>query len=183
LSIRQSSFVVPEEKIARNFENMIAIDSNVFLRLAFEEAGWEHCGRLLDSVYSGEEDAIISAIQISELYTPFERANDNESRQKLAAEIEKSKIRIRVVDRNIAELSARLRSAQKTPQGDWLPLADSIILATALKEGADTLYTLDNDFSMIKERLRIMAPGMPLDEWQRNYGYGKKQRRKVSTKL
>ena len=150
----------------------------MFLRLAFEEAGWEHCGKLLDSVYSAEQSAVISAIQISELYTPFARANDNEGKEELAAEIEKLRIKIRVVDEEIARMSARIRATQKTPQGDWLAMADSIILATALKEGVDTFYTLDNDFSKVRERVKITAPGMSVEEWQKAYGYEKIKRKR-----
>jgi predicted nucleic acid-binding protein len=156
----------------------ISIDSNVFLRLAFEEAGWEHCGKLLDSIYSGEQDAVISAIQISELYTPFERANDNEAKEKLGAETEKSRIKIRVVDEEIARLSANIRASQKTPRGSWLALADSIILATALKEEVDTFYMLDVDFSKVKSPVKISAPYMSVEEWHRKYGYREKQERK-----
>jgi len=158
--------------------SLIAIDSNVFLRLVFEETGWEHCGKLLDSVYAGEHDAVISAIQISELYTPFERAKDDEVKQKIAEEIEKSRIRIRVVDEEIGKISARIRSTQRTPLGDWLALADSIILATALKEEVETFYTLDSDFLRVKEKIKIAAPDMPIEEWARIYGYQKKRKMK-----
>jgi len=151
----------------------------VFLRLAFEEAGWEHCGKLLDSVYSREQNAVISAIQISELYTPFARASDNEGKEKLAAEIEKLRIKVRVVDEEIARMSSSIRAAQKTPRGGSLALADSIILATALKEGVDVFYTLDDDFSKVREHVKIMAPGaMSVEEWQKAYGYEKTERRK-----
>ena len=154
----------------------ILIDSNIFLRLAFEEPGWEHCGKLLDSVYSGEHVAIISAIQLSELYTPFERANDDEAKEKLATEIKKLRIKVRVVDEEISRLSAQIRAKEKTPNGHWLALADSIILATALQEEASTLYTLDTDFSRIKGRVKITAPGMPIEEWGKTYGYKKRMR-------
>ncbi len=154
------------------------IDSNVFLRLVFEEPGWEECGRLLDAVYSGEREAIISAIQFSELYTPFERANDKEAREKLANEIAKSKIRVRSVDRQVAELSAHIRATEKTPRGSRLAFADSIILATALIEQADTLYTLDVDFSRVTGRVKITAPGMSIQEWDRMYGYRNRIRKR-----
>jgi len=158
----------------------IVIDSNIFLRLAFEEPGWEHCGKLLDSVYSGEQVATISAIQLSELYTPFERTNDKEAKEKLATEIRKSRIKIRVVDEEIARLSAQIRGTEKTPSGSWLALADSIILATAMREEAHTLYTLDKDFSGIKSRVKITAPGMTIEEWEETYAIQKRIRKNRS---
>jgi len=146
------------------------IDTTVFLRLAFEEPGWEHCGRLLDSVYSGEQKAVISAIQISELYTPFERAKDREGREKLAAVIERSRVKVVRVDDQIAGMSAQIRATEKTPKGNWLALADSMILATALTEQASTLYTLDMDFSRVSSRVKIVAPGMSLETWNETFG-------------
>ena len=147
----------------------IMIDTNIFLRLVFQEEGWERCGKLLDSVYSGRQEAIISAIQISELYTPFERAHDMETRDKISSEIKKSKIRIKKVDVEIAELSARIRATEKTPGGNFLALADSIILATALRERVETLYTLDMDYSKVKSKVNISAPEMSIEEWHRTY--------------
>ena len=148
----------------------LLIDTTVFLRLAFEEPGWERCGELIDSVYSREQECFISAIQISELFTPFERNNDTEAREKLDAEIEKSRIKVVPVDDEIAKISAHIRSTEKTPKGKWLALADSIILATALREEVSTLYTLDMDYARIKSRVKIVAPNMSLEAWNKTYG-------------
>ena len=158
----------------------IAIDTNVFLRIAFEEPGWEFCGRLLDSVYTGEQEALISAIQLSELYTPFERANDKEAKEKLSTEIKKSRIKIRAVDEEIALLSAHIRATEKTPNGNWLALADSIILATALSEEVVALYTLDVDFSRVKGRIKVSAPGMSIEDWEKKYGYHRLTKKRKS---
>jgi predicted nucleic acid-binding protein len=147
------------------------IDTNVFLRLVFEEPGWEECGKILDAAYTGELQGIVSAIQFSELYTPLERANDKEARKKLASEITKSRMKIRSVDRQVAEMSSRIRASEKTPGGRWLALADSIILATSLIEKAEILYTLDSDFSAVTAHVKITAPGMSIKEWNKLYGH------------
>ena len=62
------------------------IDTNVFLCLAFQDPGWEHCGRLLDEVYFGRVKCVISAIQLSELYIPFKRAGDLKGLERLKRE-------------------------------------------------------------------------------------------------
>jgi predicted nucleic acid-binding protein len=160
----------------------IAIDSNIFLNIAFEEPGWEHCGRLLDSVFFGEQNAIISVIQLSELYTPFERASDGQAKEKLSKEIKRSRIRIVSVDEEIASLSAHIRASEKTPSGDWLALADSIILATGLREKAVTLYSLDLDFSKVKRQIKITAPGMTLEQWDERFGQHKPKIRRQRKK-
>jgi predicted nucleic acid-binding protein len=147
----------------------IVIDTNVFLNIAFEEPGWEYCGRLLDSVFAGEQNAIISTIQLSELFTPFERTSDEEAKDKMSNEIKKSRIRIVAVDEEVASLSAHYRATEKTPSGGWLALADSIILATASREKAATLYSLDMDFSKVKGQVKVSAPGMTLEEWNEKF--------------
>lgn len=145
------------------------IDTNIFLRLAFEEPGWEQCGDLLDTIHSGKEDGVISALQLSELYTPFERTKDYNAKVAMKTEIEKLKLKVRSVDAEIAELSSEIRAIEKTPQGNWFPLADSIILATAIVENVETLFTIDTDFSKTK-RVRISAPGMSIETWIKRYG-------------
>ena len=145
------------------------IDTNIFLCLAFQDPGWEYCGKLLDDVYFGRIKCVISSIQLSELFTPFLRAGDREGLEALRKELIKLKVKIRVVDDRVAILSSKYRSTIRTPFNKWLPLADSIILATAKLERVDVLYTIDIDFYNVKD-VKISAPGMPLGEWIREFG-------------
>jgi len=153
----------------------VLIDTNVFLCLAFEDPGWEYCGKLLDDVYFGKIKCVISSIQLSELYTPFMRAGDEEGLKKLKEELKRLRIKIRVVDKDVAFLSSKYRSKIKTPENRWLPLADSIILATAKLENVDVLYTLDTDFYNVKE-VEVSAPFMSLKEWIRKFGTKQQKR-------
>lgn len=148
----------------------IVIDTNVFLRVAFEEPGWEYCGKLLDDVYSGQHDALMSSIQLSELFTPFERARDKEAREEMSIQLEKLRIRIKDVTREIAGLSAHIRATKRTPKGRWLALGDSIILATSQIEKVETLFTLDTDFSEVGGPVNVSAPGMSIEEWDKEFG-------------
>jgi len=151
------------------------IDTNIFLCLAFQDPGWEYCGKLLDDVYFGKIKCVISAIQLSELYTPFMRVGDEEGLKKLERELMKLRIKIRRVDENVAFLSSKYRSTIKTPENNWLPLADSIILATAKLERVDVLYTIDIDFYNVKD-VKISAPGMSLKEWIRKFGTSRQKK-------
>ena len=144
------------------------MDTGVFLCLAFEDPGWEQCGKLLDEVYAGKIKCLMSAIQLSELYTPFKRVGDAKGLKGMKKELEKLRPKIRDVDREVAELSSDFRSRVKTPRGRWLSMADSMLLATAKLEGAEKIYTLDTDFLSVKE-IEVSAPGMPLGEWVRRY--------------
>jgi len=153
----------------------VLIDTNVFLCLAFEDPGWEYCGKLLDDVYFGKIKCVISSIQLSELYTPFMRAGDEEGLKKLKEELKRLRIKIRVVDKDVAFLSSKYRSKIKTPENRWLPLADSIILATAKLENVDVLITLDTDFYNVKE-VEVSAPFMSLKEWIRKFGTKQQKR-------
>ena len=158
------------------------IDTNIFLCLAFQDPGWEYCGKLLDDVYFGKIKCVISAIQLSELYTPFMRVGDEEGLKKLERELMKLRIKIRRVDENVAFLSSKYRSTIKTPENNWLPLADSIILATAKLERVDVLYTIDIDFYNVKD-VKISAPGMSLKEWIRKFGTSRQKNFSEFSKL
>jgi len=145
------------------------IDTGIFFCVIFKESGYEYCKKLLDDVYYNKIRGVISTIQLSELYTPFRRAGDFKSLERIKAELFKLNLKVRNVDEEVADLSSIYRSSVKTPDDKWLPLADSIILATAVAEEVDVLYTIDIDFYNVKD-LKIMAPGMGLVEWVRKYG-------------
>ena len=56
-----------------------------------------------------------------------------------------------------------------------LPLADSIILATAKVEDVNVLYTIDTDFYNVKG-VKVMASGMELLEWIKKFETTDKRR-------
>mgnify|MGYP001097664777 CR=1 FL=1 len=145
------------------------IDTGIFLCLAFEDPGHQHCGKLLDKAFKGDITPLLSSIQLTELYTPFLRAKDPTGLQKMKEEIAKLEPRIRNVDREIAEKAAQYRSTIETPNGRWLALADSIILATSILEEAEILYTIDTNFANVQE-IKMKAPEMEIKEWLKQYG-------------
>jgi len=145
------------------------IDTGVFLSLAFEDPGYQHCGKLLDKAFKGDITPLLSSIQLTELFTPFLRAKDPTGLQKMKQEIAKLEPRIRNVDKEIAEKAAQYRSTIQTPNGKWIALADSIILATSILEKAEILYTTDTNFANIQE-IKVKAPEMEIKEWLKQYG-------------
>ena len=155
--------------------NICLIDTNVFLCLAFEDPGHVHCGKLLDRAYREEYKPLLSTIQITELYTPFLRAEDKQGLERMKNEIVRLRPRIRNVDQEIAETAAELRSTIRTPEGRWIALADSVILATATAEKAETLYTIDTDFANVNQ-MKVAAPEMELREWVKKYGTEKQKK-------
>jgi len=153
----------------RKNSSLRLVDTNIFLCLAFEDLGYIHCGELLDRTFTEERRLLLSSIQITELYTPFLRAQDSQGLEGMKSEIRKLQPKIRNVDWEIAETAAKLRSTIRTPEGRWLALADSIILATAIVEEAEGLYTIDTDFAKV-DQIRVRAPQMELKEWIERYG-------------
>lgn len=149
--------------------SLCLIDTGIFLCLAFEDPGYQHCGRLLDKVFGGDITLLLSSIQLTELYTPFLRVKDITGLQKMKQEIAKLEPKIRNVDKKIAEKAAEYRSTIRTPNGKWLALADSIILATSVLEEAEALYTIDPDFINVNQ-IKVKAPQMEIKEWTKQYG-------------
>lgn len=84
-------------------------------------------------------------------------------------EVIKLEPKIRNVDKEIAEKAAEYRSAIRTLDGKWLALADSIILATSILEEAEILYTIDTNFTNVKD-VKVKAPEMELKDWIKQYG-------------
>ncbi len=151
------------------------IDTGIFLCLAFEDAGYQQCGELLDQAYKGDFGILMSSLQLTELFTPFLRAGDSEGLRAIKHEIAKLEPKIRNVDREIAQKAAELRSSIRTSDGNWLALADSIILSTAILEQAETLYTIDPDFLNAQE-VQVMAPQMKIQDWIKLYGTTKQRK-------
>lgn len=151
------------------------IDTAIFLCLAFEDPGYQECGKLLDQVYEGDFTMLMSSLQLTELFTPFHRAGDSQGLRVIEQEIAKLEPKIRDVDREVAQKAAEFRSTIRTPDGNWLALADSIILSTAVVEKAETLYTIDPDFLNAQE-VQVMAPQTKIQDWIRLYGTTKQRK-------
>jgi len=150
------------------------IDTSIFLCLAFEDPGYQHCGGLLDEAFRGDFTPLISALQLTELYTPFLRVGDHQGLRKMKQEIAKLEPMVRNVNEEIAEKAAEYRFTVRTPDGKWLALADAIILSTAIAERAETLYTIDTDFAKVQQ-IKVMAPKMEMKSWIKQYGTPRQQ--------
>ena len=95
-------------------------------------------GEKVKKYIEGKEKAIISAINIAEVYRWILRFYDEEiAKEKI--NVMKERCFIIPVDEEIAIMAAKIRHEEK------LGLGDAIIYATAKKEGA-ILLTGDNDF-------------------------------------
>lgn len=118
---------------------------------------------------------LMSCIELTELFTPFLRAGDQEGLRAIKQEIAKLEPKIRNVDGEIAQKAAEFRSTVRTPDGNWLVLADFIILSTAVVEQAETLYTIDPDF-LNAQQVQVTAPQMKLQDWIKMYGTMKQKK-------
>ena len=95
-------------------------------------------GEKVKKYIEGKEKAIISVINIAEVYRWILRFYDEEiAKEKI--NVMKERCFIIPVDEEIAIMAAKIRHEEK------LGLGDTIIYATAKKEGA-ILLTRDNDF-------------------------------------
>ncbi|MBO3804316.1 MAG: type II toxin-antitoxin system VapC family toxin [Candidatus Brockarchaeota archaeon] len=95
----------------------------------------------------GEDQAIVSAINLAEVYHWILRSYDERIAERKRATIEKRCFVI-PVDRTIAIEAAKIK------RGQGLALADSLILATARISGAKVV-TGDEDFRQLPETIFI----------------------------
>ena len=116
----------------------IALDSNVLIYL-LEDRGplAEAAGALVDSIESGERDAVMSAIAIAEILAGPARAGDAQAFEITADALRDLRIEVVPVDASTAEDSAWIRGSL------GVSLTDAVHLATARNAGATAFVTND----------------------------------------
>ena len=131
----------------------IALDTNIliyFLEGIEPQAG--KVEEVLSRFMKAESEGIISTVTVAEVLTGFYRAGDENRAlkiKKLLNDLTLNSFKIVPVTFEIADLAAHLRAKR----GGRLP--DALIVATALNQKADCLYTEDKDLRRFKEEIEI----------------------------
>lgn len=126
---------------------LVVLDTNVILNVALKDEGWSASEALLDSVKAGENRALISTVTVNELLTPFYRVGEARRGERLLSDVKMiPNTRVVPVTEEVARTAAECRVKYKTCAGEWLALADSIVLSTGIVLRAEVLYTRDFDF-------------------------------------
>jgi len=132
----------------------VALDSNILIYFLEDIKPYaDKAENLLSSFMKREKIGIISTISIAEILTGFYASQDEERIQKAKRFLEdltRDGFEIAQVTLEIADLSAQLRAKR----GGKLP--DALIIAAALKKGAKTIYSQDQELQRFKKDIKII---------------------------
>ena len=131
----------------------ISLDTNILIYfLEGIEPQASKVQKILERIMKDEDQAVISTITIAEILTGVYKSEDTTKParvRKLLKDLTLNSFKIIPVTFEIADLAANLRSKL----GGKLP--DALIVATALNEKTDRLYSEDNDLQRYKQEIEI----------------------------
>ena len=131
----------------------IALDTNVLIYF-FEgvEPQASKVEKILGTIMKGADEGIVSTITIAEVLTGFYIAGDTAKAtkaKKLLKDLTLNGFKIVPVTFEIADLAANLRAKR----GGRLP--DALIVATALNQTANLVYSQDKDLQRFNKDIKI----------------------------
>jgi len=132
----------------------IALDTNVLIY--FLEGIEPHATKVEDLLYSltsGKNEGVVSTMSIAEVLTGFYIAKDEKGAAKtksLFRDLTRNGFKIAPVTFEIADIAASLRARR----GGRLP--DALIVATAIDQAADLVYSQDEDLLRFSEDIKIL---------------------------
>lgn len=132
---------------------IVALDTNVFVRVVEGQRGWEKCAGLLQRIEAGQMVGVVSTVVLAELSAGFHRRRRTKEKEEFFARLGALPgYRVVPVTAAIADRGGGIRAET------GLPLPDALILATALEEGAGALLTDDREFRKAGRALRVVSP-------------------------
>jgi len=132
----------------------IALDTNVLIY--FLEGIEPYATKVEDLLYmlmSGKNEGVVSTMSIAEVLTGFYIAKDEKGAAKtksLFRDLTRNGFKIAPVTFEIADIAASLRARR----GGRLP--DALIVATAIDQAADLVYSQDEDLLRFSEDIKIL---------------------------
>jgi predicted nucleic acid-binding protein len=131
----------------------IALDTNVLIYF-FEgvEPQASKVEKILGTIMKGQDEGLVSTITIAEVLTGFYIADDTAKAakaKKLLKDLTLNGFKIVPVTFEIADLAANLRAKR----GGRLP--DALIVATALNQTANLVYSQDKDLQRFNKDIKI----------------------------
>jgi len=130
----------------------VSLDTNIFIEVKNKEPGHESSKKILDWIDSGTLRCIISTVLVAEMCAGYYAAGELDEKDDFLTHIISSQ------DYEIVELSAGLADeAGRIRAAGELRLPDAIIVASALKGGAECLISNDSLLKKAMGSIRVLT--------------------------
>lgn len=138
----------------------VSLDTNIYIGVKNKEPDHKFSSKVLDWIDSGALKCVISTVLIAEMCAGYHAAGETDEKDDFLTHLISSQ------NYEIVELSVGLADeAGKIKTATDLRLPDAIIVASALKGGAEYLISNDASLKKASESIRVMTP----EEFVRDY--------------
>jgi len=130
----------------------VSLDTNIFIDVKNKEPNHEFSKRVLDWIDSGELKCIISTVPVAEMCAGYHSAGELKEKEDFLTHIISSQnYQVVQLSVGLADEAGRIRAATE------LRLPDAIIVASALKGGAECLISNDLSLKKAAEFLKVIT--------------------------
>jgi len=132
----------------------ISLDTNIFIDVKNKEPNHEFSKNVLDRIDSGELKCAISTVLVAEICAGYHSASELKEKEDFLTHIISSQnYEIIPLSVGLADEAGRIRAAT------GLRLPDAIVVATALKGGAECLISNDLSLKKATELIKVVTSG------------------------
>lgn len=130
----------------------ISLDTNIFVGVLNKEPYSLYSKRILDQIDSGSVDCVVSTVVISEMCAGYHMADQTREKDDFLTHVEASQ------SYDIVELSVGVADqAGRIKAETGLTLRDAIVVASAMKGGAECLISNDESLRKASKFIRVLS--------------------------
>jgi len=132
----------------------ISLDTNVFVGVLNKEPASADSTKILDRIDSGSLGCVVSTLVIAEMCAGYHMAGQTEEKDDFLTHLEASQS-YEIVDLStgVADQAGRIKAET------GLKLPDAIVVASAMKGGAELLVSNDGSLKRAAKFIRVLSSG------------------------
>ena len=137
----------------------VSVDTNIFVGVINKEPRSSSSKEVLDMIDSGSLRCAVSTVVIAEVCTGYHMAGETDEKEDFLAHLQSSQ------NYDVVELSVGVADqAGKIKAETGMKLPDAIIVASAMRGGAECLITNDESLKKAARYLKIVTSSEFVDE-------------------
>ncbi|MDA4134239.1 MAG: PIN domain-containing protein [Thaumarchaeota archaeon] len=130
----------------------IALDTNVFVGVLNKEPSSADSRKILDRIDSGSLGGVVSTLVIAEMCAGYHMAGQTEEKDDFLTHLEASQsYEIVELSTGVADQAGRIKAET------GLKLPDAIVVASAMKGGAEFLVSNDESLKKVAKFIRVLS--------------------------